>query len=37
MFREARQKLEAMGLWRAFNDTLEFREALLEYIKNQYA
>jgi len=33
MLKESRQKLEPLGLFRAFNDTLEFRDALLNYVK----
>ena len=37
MFEGLRQELEPLGLWKAFDDTLEFRDALLVYINKRYA
>ena len=37
MFDGSRKELEPLGLWKAFNDTHEFRDALLEYIKREMA
>jgi hypothetical protein len=35
MLKESREILESLGQWRAFTDTSEFREALLDYIKKR--
>lgn len=37
MFCGERRELEPWGVWRAFDGTLEFRDALLDYIKRRYA
>lgn len=36
MLKESREVLEPLGFWKPFNDTSEFRNALLDYVKKQY-
>jgi hypothetical protein len=33
LFTGSKKELEPVGLWKAFDDTYEFRDAILEYIK----
>jgi hypothetical protein len=37
MFCGSQRELEPWGLWRAFDDTLEFRDAIVDYIKRRDA